>query len=57
MVNIIQDNLKGITLEESLETIARLEKIDPGEDLNKVREMMLSGVIEACKSMAWLLIS
>lgn len=28
--------MKGISLEESLETIAQLEKIDPGEDLNKI---------------------
>merc|ERR1712002_717508 len=36
MVNIIQDHMKGISLEESLETIAQLERIDPAEDLNKI---------------------
>lgn len=36
MVNIIQDHMKGISLEESLAAIADLERIDPTEDLNKV---------------------
>ena len=40
MVNIIQDHMKGISLENSLEAIAKLERIDPAEDLNKVRRTM-----------------
>ena len=32
--------MKGIPLEESLDAIAQLEKIDPTEDLNKVTFFM-----------------
>jgi len=36
MMNIIQDHMKGISLENSLGAIAKLERIDPVEDLNKI---------------------
>lgn len=42
MMNIIQDHLKGISLEESLDAIAQLEKIDPTEDLNKIDSAALA---------------
>lgn len=41
-MNIIQDHLKGISLEESLDAIAQLEKIDPTEDLNKIDSAALA---------------
>lgn len=42
MMNVIQDHMKGISLDESLNAIAQLEKIDPTEDLNKIDSAALS---------------
>ena len=48
MMNIIQDHMKGISLENSLGAIAKLERIDPAEDLNKVCCSMTAVLCEPC---------